>query len=67
MRYEVDFNKDVAKVSNRDGKVLQEVSRTCPFCGKMCDFDLTKRTLTRKCKKCDKEWHYEVYNALRRR
>ena len=67
MKYEVEFNEDVAKVCNYSGKVLIEVGRTCPLCGSMCDIELRRKTLFRRCSKCDREWSYDAHAKTQRR
>lgn len=56
VRYQVVCNEDVAKVVDKDGVVLVELGRTCPYCGTMCDIELAYGLLLRACKKCNKQW-----------
>lgn len=54
-KYLMTCDEDVARIQNQDGKILVEMGRTCPLCGKICDIVFEYGTLIRTCKHCKRE------------
>jgi hypothetical protein len=55
MKYGFVCDEDVARVTSHEGKVLVEIGRTCPYCGKMCEIELFFGGLKRTCKRCKED------------
>jgi predicted Zn-ribbon and HTH transcriptional regulator len=60
MPYLLICNKDIARIENKEGKILLEISRTCPYCGKECAMEFERRTLTRSCTRCKRDWIHPI-------